>query len=331
MGIQRVPQAMHRAWASGYERGKEDRHQEQTHQVSSRSWTRLGAPREQSDPRPLGLALTARCPTMAIASPSPQARKPGPREAETAPTSPLSHWAWPGLPAALSELLGHWGVWRVCDTAGLWALLTRPGRGNCPCQEEAGGRNSRGELVSWQVQRPPGQPSPPGLGDAHRLPLDTVGAGHCAPPSCLGLHPGHARPSGSFHAPVHKGWTPGPPALAAPLVGWARQREFTHLPQQPPTPLPCTSAWEPLGTVPKEPTSPGCHVQGPRVSRAPGVRSPGPEAGADSPPDPFQPPEMPAWQSPQHSLRTGRAQAQQGQRSDTQPGPEGPRGRVPSR
>ena len=148
-------QAMHRARASGYERGEENRHQEQNYQVSWRSSTRLGVAREQSDPRPLGLALTARCPTMAIASPGPRARKPGSREGETAPTSPLSRWAWPGLPAALSELLGHWGVWWVCDTAGLWALLTRPGCGNCPCQEEAGGRNSRGEPVSRQVQRPP--------------------------------------------------------------------------------------------------------------------------------------------------------------------------------
>ena len=49
------------------------------------------------------------------------------------------------------------------------------------------------------------------------------------------------------------------------------------------------------------------------------------------PPGPFEPPEMPALQPPQHSLRTGRAQAQQGQHSDTQPGPEGPGGRVPSR
>ena len=115
-------------------------------------------------------------------------QQPGAPGGETSPTSPLVPWACPGLPAALSSLAtgtcggrGHSWALGPADQARPWELLML---------EEAERRTLRGTLCHGRCRgdpRPLDQAPPPRLGDAHRCPLDTAGAGRCSPqPSSQG-------------------------------------------------------------------------------------------------------------------------------------------------
>lgn len=110
-------------------------------------------------------------------SPGPQVRKPGPREVRP---RPHHHW-FPGhvlgsLLPSLSPLAtgvcgrrGHSWALGPADQARPWKL---------PMLEEAEEGTPRGRRRG--DPRPLGQAPPPRLGDAHRCPLDTAGAGCCS-------------------------------------------------------------------------------------------------------------------------------------------------------
>ena len=163
-------------------------------------------------------------------SPGPQVRKPGPREVRP---RPHCHW-FPGhvlgsLLLSLSSLAtGACGrrrhSWALGppDQARLWKL---------PMLEEAEEGTARGILFRGRCRgdpRPLGQAPPPRLGDAHRCPLDTAGAGCCSChlPShgCTQATCTHLAPS---VYPATQGLTPKPPRPGCPLAG---EPQFTHLP-----------------------------------------------------------------------------------------------------
>lgn len=156
-------------------------------------------------------------------SPGPQVRKPGPREMRP---RPHCHW-FPGrvlgsLLSSPSSLatgtcggLGHSWALGPADQARPWKL---------PMLEEAEEGTARGILFRGRCRgdlRLLGQAPPPRLGNAHRCPLDTAGAGCC---SC---HlPSHGCTQATFtHLapsvyPATQGLTPKPPGPGCPLAGW---------------------------------------------------------------------------------------------------------------
>lgn len=118
--------------------------------------------------------------------------------------------------------------------------------------EEAEG-GPRGILCCGRCRSDPrlvGQAPPPRLGDTHRCPLDTAGAGRCSPqPPSQGRAQAtliHLAPS---VYPATQGLTPKPPDTGCPLAGWL------GTPSSPTFPVTANPAMTlGLGTTPNPPS-----------------------------------------------------------------------------